>query len=264
MTFRLALANAKGGVGKSTTTINLAGALADATNDVLLVDSDPQGFPTITLGFRDYYVSSREDTMGQILRDVNRFDEINDVIVEHEEYDLLPAHGSFFELEDDMHTMNRRNERLRLALDEIEHDYDYVLIDAPPNLGPLCDGALLAAGNLLFVTRPDSIATFSMNLMRREVDGLIDEYRRPIDYAGVVVNATSRNSISEERIAWFNENMGEDRVFQVPDTVAIEGAFDQQRSIFGYDPDNNHREKKATEVREIYASLADHLETNHA
>lgn len=264
MTHRLSISMQKGGVGKSTTTINLGGALAisealSQNNDVLVVDADPQGFITITLGLREYYVS--EDlSLYDVMTDIDRFEEVNDLIVSHDEFDVLPAHGSNFQLERELWSLSRTQERLGMVLDRIEHDYDYILIDSPPNMGPLADGALLAAKNVLFVSRADPIATFSMNLLTQEIDQLEREFQTNIGIMGAVVNAVSRNNISEDRLDWFHENLGEEHTFTVPETVAIEGAFDQGNSIYSYDPENRHREQKAEEVRGIYNDLAKSVE----
>ena len=269
MADRLTVAMQKGGVGKSTTTINVCGALGYAEtladkHDVLLVDADPQGFATITLGFRSYYVDNDVASLYDIMLDFERFDEVNDIIQSHEEFDVLPAHGSNFKLERELWSANRSLERLDMVLNEIEREYDYMVIDSPPNLGPLADGALLAAENVLFVSRADSIATFSMNLLTQEIAQLEREFQRDIGIVGAVVNAVTRNKISDERLDWFLENLGEENVFIVPETVAIEGAFNQGHSVYGFEPSNRHRNKKATEVREIYDRLATHVEGHYA
>jgi chromosome partitioning protein len=269
MANRLTVAMQKGGVGKSTTTINVCGALGYAEtladkHDVLLVDADPQGFATITLGFRSYYVDNDVASLYDIMLDFERFDEVNDIIQSHEEFDVLPAHGSNFKLERELWSANRSLERLDMVLNEIEREYDYMVIDSPPNLGPLADGALLAAENVLFVSRADSIATFSMNLLTQEIAQLEREFQRDIGIVGAVVNAVTRNKISDERLDWFLENLGEENVFIVPETVAIEGAFNQGHSVYGFEPSNRHRNKKATEVREIYDRLATHVEGHYA
>lgn len=256
---RIAVAMQKGGVGKSTTTINLSGALAEAGHDVLLVDADPQGFSTITLGFRSEYVND-ETSLYRVMTDIDRFDEVNDLIVSHETFDVLPAHGENFQLERELWSLSRTQERLGMVLDEIEHDYDYVLIDSPPNMGPLADGALLGAENVLFVSKADSIATFSMKLLLEEKRKLEKEFQTDIAIVGAVVNAVTANKISEQRLEWFLEHIGEDNTFIVPKTVAIEGAFNQEQTVFNFEPQNRHREEKAEEVQGIYSELAKTVE----
>jgi len=125
---RIAVSNQKGGVGKTAVTINVAGALNAAGHDVLVVDLDPQGHATEGLGFYDEYESD-EPHLGTVLANIDRMDEINDIVREHEEMDVLPANLGMFTLETDLTGSMRSRERLSMALDELSTAYDYTIID---------------------------------------------------------------------------------------------------------------------------------------
>jgi chromosome partitioning protein len=103
-----------------------------------------------------------------------------------------------------------------------------------------------------------------MNLLTQESGQLEREFECEVGVVGAVVNALIRNKISDERLEWFLDNLGEENTFIVPETVAIEGAFNQNHSVYGFEPTNRHREEKAEEVRGIYDRLATHVETHYA
>lgn len=261
MTERITFAMQKGGVGKSTTTLNVAGALAAAGNDVLLADCDPQGFSTIQLGYTEYYEDPDAFTPYDALMDIDTMDRGDDLIRHHDEFDLLPSHAKNFNLEKALWNQSRTHERIGMLLDRLETDYDYVLLDAPPNLGPLADGALLAADQLVLVALPDLIATFSIKLLQEEVETLEKNFGTEIPFGAAVVNKVSAtsNKIEADRLDWFEDYVGEGNVHTVPETVAIEGAFSQNGTVFNYEPESRHRASKAEEVRSVFGGIADRL-----
>lgn len=148
MTSRIAVSNQKGGVGKTTISINVAGALAAHGHDVLFIDLDPQGHGTEGLDLQQAY-DAPSPNLYDVLLDIDSQDRINNLIHQHDEYDVLPSNIDLFAAESDLITEMRSRERLELALDKLDTKYDYQIVDCPPSLGQLTDNALLTCKQVL-------------------------------------------------------------------------------------------------------------------
>jgi chromosome partitioning protein len=145
----VAVANQKGGVGKTTTTINLAASLALADRKVLLIDVDPQGNLTSGVGLK-----GKATEAGTIYEALTRVDQTADarafiIPTGIAGLELIPADRSLTGAEIEMVTLERREERLRTLVASIRTDYDYIFIDCPPSLGLLTLNALVAADAVL-------------------------------------------------------------------------------------------------------------------
>jgi chromosome partitioning protein len=141
----LAVVNQKGGVGKTTTSVNLAAALAQAGRRVLLVDLDPQGNATMGSGIDKRTVSR---TVYHVLLGLGELPGVR-VRVERGGFDLLPANRELAGAEIELVELTGRETRLKNALERVAHEYDFILIDCPPSLSLLTVNALTAAQRVL-------------------------------------------------------------------------------------------------------------------
>ncbi len=139
------VANQKGGVGKTTTTVNLAAGLAKLDQRVLLIDLDPQGNATMGAGVNKAKI---ELSVYQVLLGMA---DVKSAVVRSEsgKFDILPANRELAGAEVEMVELENRDKRLRLALDEVGADYDFVLIDCPPALSMLTLNGLCAANGVI-------------------------------------------------------------------------------------------------------------------
>jgi len=141
----LAVVNQKGGVGKTTTSVNLAAALAQAGKRVLLVDLDPQGNATMGSGVDKRTV---QRTIYHVLLGLGELGAVR-TRTEKGGYDLLPANRELAGAEVELVDLEARETRLKDALDRVAHEYDFILIDCPPSLSLLTVNALTAAQRVL-------------------------------------------------------------------------------------------------------------------
>lgn len=253
MTRRIGITNQKGGVSKTTNTINVAGALAEQGLDVLAVDMDPQGYLTHRLGFKDEYAAD-PPSLYNGLQSPNDYD-VDDLVVHHEEFDLLPANIDMFRLEQDLIASGMRPRmRLKSFLEGVTL-WDAIVIDAPPSLGPLNDNVVLATEQLLVPVEADESSQLALNHLLRQLDTLEENYGVEIDLLGIIVSNVSYplDNEQEEAIEWFNERFeGRVPLWIIRTRAAIKRAVKDQGSVFNQDAEE-------TDMTEVYAEIAEEV-----
>jgi len=229
----IAVANQKGGVGKTTTTVNLGASLAYADNRVLLVDSDAQGNATSGLGLSKGEV---EDDIYDVL--INE-QPLKEVIVpsSRENMDLVPASIQLAGAEVELSNIDRRETRLKNALDEVRDDYDYILIDCPPSLGHLTINAFTASDSVMIPVQCEYYALEGLSQLLNTVRLVQKHFNNQLKIEGVLLTMLDRRTnlgyeVVEEVKKYFHEKVYETII---PRNVRLSEAPSYGLSIIDYD-----------------------------
>ena len=191
----IAVANQKGGVGKTTTAVNLAACLAKEGRKVLLVDSDPQGNATSGLGFDKRDV--RKCVYDNIINDVPMADTLKHTA--YENLDVIPATIQLAGAEVELVSLMNREGRLKNALERVKHDYDYVIIDCPPSLGLLTINALTAASSVMIPVQCEFYALEGITMLMNTIQLVQRNLNPALKLEGVVMTMfDSRTNLAQD------------------------------------------------------------------
>lgn len=236
----IALTNQKGGVGKTTTAVNLGVGLTNQGKKVLLIDADAQANLTMSLGY------SRPDdlpvTLSTIMQDMidDKPVDVSKGILHHGEgVDLLPSNIELSGLEVRLINAISRESVLKSCVNQVKKNYDYVLVDCMPSLGMLTINALAAADSVVIPTQPHYLSAKGLELLLRSVSKVRRQINPHLRIDGILMTMVMpRTNISKEVTALVKSAYGQQiKVFdaQIPHSIRAVEATAEGKSIFAYD-----------------------------
>lgn len=251
----IAVANQKGGVGKSTTVYNLGAGLAMQGKKVLLLDVDPQGDLTKMLGLRK--PNELPLTLGNAMNDIVAGvsgNEHPEICHHHEGFDFVPGNRTLSAVEVGLVNVMSRETVLRQYVDQIKKDYDYVLLDCRPSLGMLVINALSASDYVLIPVQAEYFAAENMTELVNTVQNIKRQINPKLKIGGVFMTMANETNFRKDIVASVKEAYGKHLPIMqtvIPATVRLAEISTADHSIFKHEPKGRAAEAYRTLVKEV-------------
>lgn len=260
MTYTIAICNQKGGVGKTTLTINLGAALADLGQRVLLVDLDPQGHLTEGVGLQEAYLDSPITLYDALINCDKEPVQLTSLIQPQtktpEPIAVIPSSFQLMLAEQSLYLTRNREHKLKNLLAQLDNQYDYVLIDCPPVLGNLTDNALNAARRVLIPIQAEATSVRALDLLFDQIESVERGLNIHVQVLGVVPNLVQDSVMARKILQDLRTSVPIMAPVELRKRVILQAAWAAGCSIFAYPSPSTKGALIKQELMSLYRKLA--------